>query len=130
MTFTNITVAWLEESESSSESESDSDDDNDQDEAVLLVLAYLVNKRRPKRRPNYVVNKRTNWTQHVSILHLRNINEFVVLYRMTYPSFVKLCDFLDPFVKVNREMSIRRTSTDPIDTMTIVGTTWCRTDFR
>lgn len=116
------------------ESEQEDEDDEEEDDDLLLILvADALRKRKRSTRSSFVVNKRLDWARHVNILHLRNVNEFVILYRMTYRSFMKLCDILDPLVKVNRIMSTRRTSTEPIDTMTIVGSTlrWLSgTDYR
>lgn len=90
---------------------------------LTLLLAYVAKKNAPAVRNSYVVYKQIDWNKHVSKLHLRGPKSFYCLYRMSYPSFAKLCDILRPSLQVNRVMSTRRTTTDPIDTEIIVAAT-------
>lgn len=95
----------------------------DQETLLMILALFLVEQMIPKERNSYVVLRRLDWTQHVNKLHLRSPKAFHSLYRMSYESFVELCDILRPSLRVNREMSRRRTSTEPIDAKIILATT-------
>ena len=53
--------------------------------------------------------ERLKWDEHVSLLNKEGPNAFYAMYRMHYPSYMKLCKLIDNFVRKNEEMANRGT---------------------
>ena len=76
--------------------------------AILLSIVTLaVGLHEPEDHFYY---DRLKWVEHMSHLNCEGPNEFYAMYRMHYPSFMKLCDLIDHDVRKNFEMANRRTS--------------------
>jgi DDE superfamily endonuclease len=99
---------------------SDSDDNDNQllnPELIHLLLLYLtiIDGYRSK----YKVRDRIEWEPHAE--KLLNEGAFNVMYRMSYEAFNKICDYLDPIIAVDAEMSQLRTGTGVNATKIIVA---------
>ena len=110
----------------------DTDDDNDADFLLLTIIASVVQQRQrqellqhrrqqkarmlstteepSKTRKSFYVRNRLEWDNHVRELTKEGPIAFCRLYRMQHSSFVKLCHIIRPFVRVNEEMSRRRSN--------------------
>ena len=76
---------------------------------ALLVLATSTIAVGLSDADNPFYRDRLEWFQHVSHLNSEGPNAFYSMYRMHYPSFMKLCDLIDHDVKKNCDMAGRRT---------------------
>lgn len=74
-------------------SDSDSDEESDEEALFVFSLAALSSTSSPDQ---FHVRCRVKWESHVAEL-LEEPNAFFKLYRMTYPSFQKLCSLVHPF---------------------------------
>lgn len=88
-------------------------DDSDEEEqkhrtnvAIAAVVTYVSMLEAP--RPSFVVRDRLVWEEHVAILASEGPLAFLRMYRMTYESFMKLCNIIQPYVVRNLEMARRR----------------------
>jgi hypothetical protein len=110
----------------------DTDDDNDADFLLLTIIASVVQQRQrqellqhrrqqkarmlstneepSKTRKSFYVRDRLEWDNHVRELTKEGPIAFCRPYRMQHSSFVKLCHIIRPFVRVNEEMSRRRSN--------------------
>ena len=60
-------------------------------------------------RDNPFFRERLNWSEHVTELNKEGPNAFFLMYRMHYPSYMKLCSLIDHSVKKNVDMANRKT---------------------
>jgi hypothetical protein len=102
----------------------DTDDDYDANFLLLTIIASVVQRQRQelkarmlstteepsKTRKSFYVRDRLEWDNHVRELTKEGPIAFCRLYRMQHSSFVKLCQIIGPFVRVNEEMSRRRSN--------------------
>ena len=64
---------------------------------VLLTTATIAVGLHKADNPFY--HDRLRWVEHVSHLNSEGPNAFFSVYRMHYPSYMKLCDLIDYDVK-------------------------------
>jgi len=70
--------------------------------ALLLAnLTLYVGLKEAKYR---IYRERLKWNDHVSLLNKEGPNAFYEMYRMHYPSYMKLCKLIDDLVCKNSEM--------------------------
>ena len=65
--------------------------------ALLLATVTLTVALREPDDPYY--HDRLKWLEHVSPLNCKGPNSFYTMYRIHYPSHMKLFDLIDPFVR-------------------------------
>jgi hypothetical protein len=89
----------------------DDDDDNIINAAInSQLLADSVVLLHTTPRPSYHVRDRLIWIAHVEELSKEGAHTFTRMYRMKIESFNKLCNYLHPFLQVDKIMSRRRTN--------------------
>ena len=117
--------------------ESDSSDSSSED-LLQLVLEEEEELRRQKKRKlqkalllatlalsvglydqhhNHFYRNRIKWVDHVSQLNAEGPNAFFAMYRMHYPAYMKLCEFIHHAVMKNFEMAKLRTG-NSVDVIT------------
>jgi len=75
-------------------------------EALLLAnLTLCVGLEEANDR---TYRERLKWDEYVSLLNKEGPNAFYGMYRMHYPSYMKLCKLIDNFVRKNVEMEYPR----------------------
>ena len=74
-----------------------------------LLLANLTLCVGLEEANDHTYRERLKWDEHVSLLNKEGPNAFYGMYRMHYPSYMKLCKLIDNFVRRNVEMAKRRT---------------------
>ena len=76
---------------------------------AALLLANLTLCVGLEEANDRTYRERLKWDEHVSLLNKEGPNAFYGMYRMHYPSYMKLCKLIDNFVRKNVEMATRRT---------------------
>jgi hypothetical protein len=107
---------WASDSSSSGDEEDAEEEDNVLTMMMMIhhatttnvLLASTTTTTAESRRDPMFIRDRINWNLHVEQLLREGDTAFHRMYRMKHASFVKLCRYVDPFIRVDVEMSRRR----------------------
>lgn len=82
--------------------------------AMAAAASFLIISHDDRKRSPMYTRDRVEWNEHVTQLLNEGDIAFQRMYRMSLPSFLKLCNLIRPLVQINEDMSRRRTGKGPI----------------